>query len=116
MELRLVNPDPRYSQVTLIEPTTLGYLYVAATVRPSPIPLVLPSAERSRLLKRLKELAREIERLDEVVKATVFRAIVMPPTTRLSSYLRGRGATLRVANFDVVLLIQTSSPATAYEV
>ena len=28
MELRLVNPDPRYSKVRLIEPAPLGYLHV----------------------------------------------------------------------------------------
>ena len=116
MELRIVNPDPRYSQVKLIAPTTLGYIYVAATVRPGPIPLVLPSAARSQLLTRLKERAHEIERVDEVVQATVFRAIVMPPTTRLSAYLKERRTSLHVANFDVVVLIQTTSLATAHEV
>jgi hypothetical protein len=110
-ELRLVHPDPRYPKAKLIEPTTLGYLYVAAAVQPSGrFPFVLPSARRSRLLARLKEPARQIERLDDVVKATVFRAIVMPPTGRFSSYLKQRGASIHVANFDVVVLIQTTSP------
>jgi len=43
-ELQIINPDPKYPKAKLIEPTTLGYLYIAAAVRPSPIPLVLPSA------------------------------------------------------------------------
>lgn len=115
-EPRIVNADPRYPKARLVEPTTLGYVYVAAAVRPGPIPLVLPSAERSCLLVRLKELARELERLDAVVQATVFRAIVMPPTARSNSYLKERGASLHVANFDVVVLIQTTSPATARDV
>ncbi|MFL5805088.1 MAG: hypothetical protein ACJ8CR_25505, partial [Roseiflexaceae bacterium] len=115
-ELRIVNPDPKYPKAKLIEPTTLGYLYIAAAVRPGRIPLVLPSAARSRLLRRLKELAGEIERLDQVVKASVFRAIVMPPTARFSSYLKQRAASLHLANFDVAVLIQTTSPATAHEV
>jgi hypothetical protein len=29
MELRIVNPDPRYSRINLIEPTTLGYIHLA---------------------------------------------------------------------------------------
>jgi hypothetical protein len=115
-KLRIVNADPRYPKATLIEPTTLGYLYLAAAVRPSPIPLVLPSGERSKLLKRVKELARGLQRLDEVVNATVFRAIVMPPTTRFSRFLQEHGAAVRVANFDVVVLIQTTSTATARQV
>jgi hypothetical protein len=28
-ELQIVNGDPRYSRVALVEPTTLGYVYVA---------------------------------------------------------------------------------------
>src|SRR5262249_62175232 len=107
------NADPRYTRAKLIEPTTLGYIYIAASVRRSPLPLVLPSAERRKLLRRLKGLARTIEQLDEVVKATVFRAIVMPPTARMSSYLKERGAAVHVADFDVMVLIQTTSPATA---
>ena len=116
-ELRIVNPDPRYPKAKLIEPTTLGYIYLAAAVRPpGRIPLVLPSTQRSRLLRHLKELARGVERLDEVVKATVFRAIVMPPTARFSSYLKQRGDSIHLANFDVVVLLQTTSPAAARKV
>ena len=113
MELHLVNPDARYPKAHLIEPTTLGYVYLAARVWPGRSPLVLPSAGRSRLLARLKELARELERVDGVVKATAFRAIVMPPTARFSAYLEERGGSLEIARFDVVLLVQTTSPEIA---
>jgi hypothetical protein len=113
---QIVNADFGYPQARLIEPTTLGYLYVAATVRPGPLPLVLPSAERAGLLVRLKGIARQLARLDAVVDATIFRAIVMPPTARFSAYLKERGASLHVANYDVVALIQTTSLATAREV
>jgi hypothetical protein len=40
----------------------------------------------------------------------------MPPTARMSSYLKARGAAVHVADFDVMVLIQTTSPATAREV
>ncbi|HEV8581992.1 MAG TPA: hypothetical protein VGX68_23220 [Thermoanaerobaculia bacterium] len=116
-ELRLVNPDPKYPQAKLIEPTTLGYIYVAAAVRPpGRFPFVLPSRRRSRLLVQLKKLAHQLGRSDEVVRATVFRAIVMPPTGRFSSYLKQRGASIHLANFDVAVLIQATSPAAARRV
>src|SRR5947208_15800839 len=89
--LRIVNPDPKYKPARLIAPTTLGYIHIAAAVRPSPIPPVLPSVERTSVLVRLKELAHRLEHLDDVVKATVYRGIVMPPTARFSSYLKERG-------------------------
>jgi hypothetical protein len=34
MDLQIVNPDPKYSTVTLIPPTTLGYVHLAAEVPP----------------------------------------------------------------------------------
>ena len=116
MELHLVNTEARYPKAPLVEPTTLGYIYLAARVRPGRSPLVLPSAERSRLLVKLKALAQELERVDGVLKATAFRAIVTPPTARFSAYLKERGDSLEVARFDVVLLVQTTSPRTARDV
>ena len=116
MELHLVNPDARYPKARLVEPTPLGYIYLAARVRPGRSPLVLPNAGRSRLLARLKELAQELERVEGVVEATAFRAIVMPPTAKFSAYLKERGDSIEVARFDVVLLVQTTSPRTARDV
>jgi hypothetical protein len=116
VEPRIVSPDPKYGKAKLIEPTTLGYLYVAAAFRPGRLPYVLPNGERSNLLKDLKDLARGVEQRDDVVKASVFRAIFMPPTARTSSYVKQRGTSLRVANFDVMVLVQTTTPATAREV
>jgi hypothetical protein len=84
-------------------------------VRSGSGPLVFPDAHRAKLLVELKELAREVERMDGVVKATVFRAIVMPPTARFSAYLKERGDSLQRASFDVIVLIQTTSPASAHD-
>jgi len=114
--LSILNPDPRYPRANLIEPTTAGYIYVAAAVRPSRIPLVLPSRRRARVVARVKELARELERVPGVVKCTVFRAIVMPPTFRFSPYLKQRAGSLQIANFDVVVLIETDAPESAHVV
>ena len=34
MALKIVNPDPRYAPIKLVEPSTRGYLHIAAEVRP----------------------------------------------------------------------------------
>jgi len=111
MELQIVNPDPKYERARLVEPTTLGYLYVAASIRPSPFPTLLPSRRRSELIVRVKERARQVESLDGVVRATVFRAVIMPPARPFSVFLSEHKASLHVANFDLVVLIETRSPA-----
>ena len=114
--LRIVNAELGYGKAPLIEPTKHGYVYMAASVQPGRFPLVLPSAGRARLVAKLKVLAEQLEDIRAVVKATVFRAIVVPPTARFSSYLKERGASLHRASFDVVVLIETTSPTTVREV
>lgn len=116
MELQIVNPDPKYRKVELTEPTNYGYIYMAATVRPGRLPLVPPSAKRARLLRRAKRLARDLGRVDGVIRVTVFRAIAMPPTARLSPYLRERKSSIHPPKFDVLVLVETTSPETAREI
>ena len=83
MNLQIVNADPRYSTAKLIEPTTLGYIHVAAEVDPCSMPFLPNRREKSKLLSRLKELAHQLERLDVVEKVTVYDAIVIaPPRSR----------------------------------
>ena len=121
MELNIVNPDPRYPRVNLIEPTTLGYIHLAAEVRPRPtppqrLPFVPNGRAREELLSRLKMLANRLEQLESVEKATVFDAVAIPPTSRFSSYLKERADTIHLARFDLVVLIETASPEVAREV
>ena len=121
MELKIVNPDPRYSRVNLIEPTTLGYIHLAAEVRPramppQQLPFVPNRRAREELLSRLKMLANRLEQLESVEKATVLDAVAIPPTSRFSSYLKERADSIHLARFDVAVLIETVSPELAREV
>ena len=112
MELKIVNPDPAYATVTLIEPATRGYIHVAAEVRPRRLPFLqrLPAGrEKSALIGRLTQLARQLEDLEAVEKVTVFDALAIAPAR--SAYLKERGDSIRVPRFDVVVLIETTSPA-----
>src|SRR5262249_58363790 len=77
------------------------------------LPFVMPSTRRARLLERLKRHAQWLKRIDAVVNATVFRAIALPPTGRFSGYLKARAGAIHVADFDVLVLIETRSPADA---
>jgi hypothetical protein len=112
MELRIVNPNAKYGTARLIEPAPLGYIHVAAAVEPpSRGPLPGRSQAKAALLANLKTLARQLERMEAVEKATVYRGIVLPPT---SGYAK-RIAT-HPARYDVVVLIETTSPETVEQV
>ena len=117
MELTIVNPEPKYADVELVEPATLGYLHVAAEVRPRRLPFLqrLPAGrEKSELIGRLKELARRLEQQEAVEKVTVFDAVVIPPAR--FGYLKERADSIQVARFDLVVLIETTSIATIEDV
>ena len=113
MELMIVNTDPKYAAVKLIEPTTLGYIHVAAEVAPRRLPFLPNGREKSKLLTRLRELAHRLEQLAAVERVTVFDAIAFAPP---SAYIKGRGDAVHVAHFDIVVLIETTSPESARDV
>src|SRR5919204_5283406 len=118
MELKIVNPDPAYATVNLVEPATRGYIHVAAEVRPRRLLRSLQrlpaGREKSALIGRLTELARQLEDLEAVEKVTIFDAVAIAPAR--SAYLKERGDAIRVPRFDVVVLIETTSPAVIREV
>jgi hypothetical protein len=112
MELRIVNPKPKFGKATLIEPAPFGYIHVAAAVEPPARgPLPGRSEAKSALLARLKTLAGELERLDEVEKVTVYQGILLPPTSGYAKQIA-----THPARYDVVVLIETSSPETIAQV
>jgi hypothetical protein len=116
--LRILNQDPKFPPARLVEPTHHGFIYVAARIEPGSerLPVIVPSARRTKLLERLKLFAAQLEQCADVVAAKVFRAIVIPPTARFSSYLRDCQPHLHIANFDVMLLIETTSGETVRDV
>jgi hypothetical protein len=113
-QLNIVNSDARYGPIRLIEPTTLGYLHVAAEVEPPRFPFMPPGRAKSQLLSRLSELAGQIQQLDPVARITLYDAVAIAPVR--SAYLKEQGPSLHVPRFDVVVLIETSSPAAARDV
>lgn len=113
MELRIVNENPKYPPVKLIEPTTLGYIHLAAVVQPRRAPFVPMGREKAQLLARLKHLAHQLEQLDMVEKVTVFDSIVMAPP---SGYVKQHRDAIHLPRYDIVVLVETTSPETARQV
>jgi hypothetical protein len=98
-----------FPEVRLIEPTTSGYLLVAAQVDRRP--MFLPNSRtKRRLLHRVKGLLAGLCADERVVEAAAFDGLLAPP---------GRGQLLKdrpgvpVARFDLAVLVETVSPAAA---
>jgi hypothetical protein len=108
----VVIADATYSKATFIELITLGYIHIGAEVQPSTLPItLLPSrGKMADLLRRVKQHAHQLEQLEAVETATVFNAVIMPPFHRFP-YIKAHTDSLRLARFDIAVLIETRSPA-----
>jgi hypothetical protein len=92
------NPDLKHPRAKFAEVLPYGYIYAGMTVDPpGRAPFVRGSAKRDEALEKLKTVAGQLEALDEVVRATVYRAVLIPPIA---------GA----PRFDVTVLLETTSP------
>ena len=107
MGLEIVNPQPKYPPVTLIDPAPYGYVQLSAVVDPprGRVPFPRRSSEKTALLTHLARLSRQLEGIEAVKKATVYRAIVTPPP---NGYAKEHAS--RPARYDVVVLVETNSP------
>lgn len=115
MPVELVNPDPRYGKVHLIDPAPLGYLHLAADVQAAhrPGPVLRRGRDKHQLLGVLKWLARQLAQLDAVERVTVYDAVVFAPP---GGDVTDRPAPLPAAWFDVAVLAETKSPEAAIQV
>jgi hypothetical protein len=103
MTLQLVNPTTKYSPPHLIEPPPYGYVHIGAVVEPPKgrVPFPGRSAHKKQLLRRLAALAARLSEHPEVVRATAYRATLIPPI----------GSSGPTAAFDVAVLVEATSPA-----
>lgn len=84
---------------TFTEPAPYGYLYAGLRVDPpTRVPFVRRSARRAEVLRRCAAVAARLAESPEVVAATVYEAVFMPPA---AGHPR----------FDVLVLVETATPA-----
>jgi hypothetical protein len=107
MSAIIVNPEKDLGVVSPAPPLPYGYLLLSASVAPpAGLPFVRGDARRTAVETRLAELLPRVAALEPVVRATAFRAMLMPP---------GRAPlfrpTLQPPRFDVVVMVETDLPA-----
>jgi len=107
MDLQLIGPTEKFPKATLVDPPARGYIHLGAAVEPPSgrAPFARTSEQKSHLLERLKSMGQDLAGHDEVEKVTVYDAILMPPP---AGYARRHG--VHHARYDVVVLIETTSP------
>lgn len=101
--MQIVN-DRLAEAVTLTEPSTGGYLLLAAEIGRWAGPFAAPSRARERALTRAAALCERLVARDDVIEAVAFGPALRPPGEG-SELLRRAG--VRPARHDVVVLIRT---------
>lgn len=96
-------------KVSLIEPASAGFVVLAVSTGHWKGPLPRRSSKHKRALAVLSASAETLRRAPEVHEATVFTALLRPPGQPRA----GRGT---AAAYDVVLLVETGSPALARDI
>lgn len=109
--ISVAHPELKFDKVSLVEPSGHHYLLLAAEIDTSPLPFFLfTSTKKKELLKYSKSVCREIEHIDGVVSAVVFKASLIPP---------GKGKLLEerpevhIAKYDIVILIEVENESIA---
>ncbi len=109
--ISVVHPELTFDKVSLVEPSGHHYLLLAAEIDTSPLPFFLfTSSKKKELLKYSKTICQELELIDGVEDAVVFKAGLIPP---------GKGKLLEerpevhIAKYDVVVLIEVESESIA---
>lgn len=107
MDLEIVGPSDKYPPANLVDPPSSGYIHLAAAVQPPSgrAPFARTGEDKAQLLERLKSMADDLADRDDVDKVTVYDAVIMPPP---AGYARRHG--VHHARYDVVVLIETTSP------
>jgi hypothetical protein len=104
-----VDAGRRFPQARLVEPTSSGYLLLAAEVDRRP--MFLPdSRPKRRLSRRVKQQLSTLKADDRVLEANLFDGL--PTPARRGELLKQR-PDVPVARFDLAVLVETTSPEAA---
>lgn len=107
MELSLVNTRPGLGKAALVDPPPYGYVLISAEVEPPDKGPPIPgrSDAKQALLAELTSQTAQLAQHDTVERATVYRAVVVPPP---QGYAKEHSS--RIARYDVVVLVEAASP------
>lgn len=103
------NVPGTWTKVSLIEPSTAGYVHVGANSGSWRLPIALPRARRRWILDLMHAAARGLRADPGVTRADVFEGLLRPP----GQASHGGNGGVPDADFDAVLLVETTTVAAA---
>jgi hypothetical protein len=108
--LQLLPLDEEPAKARLIPPAGSGYVLLAAEVDPHPF--LWPSRTKRHLIEECARWCEAAAREPGVLEAVTFKAVLFPPIGE-PGFLRRRRDQFHRARFDLVVLVETASVASA---
>lgn len=103
-DLNIVDSGHSFPRVTLVPATPSGYIHFAIEVDRRP-PFLWASRRKRAILEDCRRFSANMAEHPDVVRATVFRAALIPPGR--GRFLKRRAGRVDIARFDVAVLIET---------
>lgn len=111
-KLTIVNGHLNYDNVSLIAPSTHTFIHLAAVIDTASLPFFLSLSKRKKqLIQQCKQWCQKLAEYPDVVEATVFKALLIPPGR--GELLHERTNKALISKFDLAILIEVKSEAFA---
>lgn len=107
-EIKVVNKDLKFPNVTLKEPLRSGFILIAAEVDKK-TSIWGESNTKKTLIKKVKSLGLELQNNENVMEFSLFKASLFPPGRDGEYILKLKKNQTIHSQYDVVLLIELSS-------
>ncbi|MCU6711391.1 hypothetical protein M6D81_22100 [Paenibacillus sp. J5C_2022] len=104
--MKIVNNHLQFPKASLKKCNDYGYIHVAAEIEKPIGPFPQSSERKRKVIRQSKEIANRLRQLPDVHNVHVFEAVVIPPGR--GKLLEERKGKVHVAQFDVVVLIETN--------
>ncbi len=103
--MKIVNRHLQFPKANLVEANGYGYIHVAAEFEKPRGPFPRNTARKRKVLIQAKEIADRLQELPEIRNVHLFEALLIPPGR--GKLLKQRQGNVHLAQFDVVVLIET---------
>jgi len=103
--MKIVNGHMQYPKASLVDCNDYGYFHIAAELEKPIGPFPRNTERKSKIVLQCKEISKHLREISGVRHVNVFEAIIIPPGR--GKLLERRTGKVHVAQFDVVVLIET---------
>jgi len=104
--LTIANKSIQFPVVSLINVSSSVFIHIAAEIDLRPV-FFPNSRKKNQLIRRCKELCKQLQDVSGIINARLFEAILIPPGK--GEFIKRRKEQVHIARFDLAILIECES-------